>query len=54
MAAQNVLVKARSGKTLDEEYPEVYKDVSDVVAAVDGAGLARKVARLRPVVVIKG
>ncbi len=54
LAARNVLVKARSGKTLAEEYPQVYKDVAEVVAAVHGAGLARMVARLKPVVVIKG
>ena len=40
--------------TLAEEYPEVYKDVSDVVDAVAGAEIARKVARLRPVLVMKG
>jgi tRNA-splicing ligase RtcB len=54
LADRNVLVKAASRGTLYEEYPEVYKDVSDVVDAVAGAGLARKVVRLRPVVVIKG
>jgi tRNA-splicing ligase RtcB len=34
--------------------PEAYKDVSEVVDAVDLAGLARKVVRLRPLGVIKG
>ncbi|HNR99178.1 MAG TPA: RtcB family protein [Planctomycetota bacterium] len=54
LAARNISVRAQSRKTLEEEYPEVYKDVSDVVAAVEGAGLARKVARLEPLLVIKG
>ena len=54
LAARNIIVRAQSRKTLEEEYPEVYKDVSSVVDAVEGAGLARKVARLKPVLVIKG
>ena len=40
--------------TLGEEAPEAYKDVSHVVDVVQGAGLSLKVARLRPVAVIKG
>jgi tRNA-splicing ligase RtcB len=39
---------------LAEEAPIAYKDVSRVVEVVHGAGLARKVARLRPLAVIKG
>jgi tRNA-splicing ligase RtcB len=39
---------------LAEEAPQAYKDVDRVVAIVAGAGIARKVARLEPVVVIKG
>jgi RNA-splicing ligase RtcB len=34
--------------------PEAYKDVADVVGSVAGAGLARCVARLAPLAVIKG
>jgi len=37
-----------------EEAPEAYKDVSAVVDAADAAGLARKVARLEPMICIKG
>jgi tRNA-splicing ligase RtcB len=37
-----------------EEAPGAYKDVSVVVAAAEQAGLARRVARLRPVICIKG
>jgi tRNA-splicing ligase RtcB len=40
--------------TVAEEMPEAYKDVSEVVEVVDRAGLARKVARLEPMGVIKG
>jgi tRNA-splicing ligase RtcB (3'-phosphate/5'-hydroxy nucleic acid ligase) len=41
-------------KTLREEFPEAYKDVSLVVDVVQRAGLARKVARIRPMGVVKG
>ena len=39
---------------LAEEAPVAYKDVDSVVEVVHGAGIARKVARLEPVAVIKG
>jgi tRNA-splicing ligase RtcB len=39
---------------LAEEAPEVYKDVDDVVMVVHQAGLAKKVARFKPIAVIKG
>jgi tRNA-splicing ligase RtcB len=39
---------------LAEEAPEAYKDVERVVDVVAQAGIARKVARLRPIAVIKG
>jgi tRNA-splicing ligase RtcB len=54
MAARGVLARCRSREGLAEEQPEAYKDVSQVAEAVHGAGLARKVARLRPLGVIKG
>ncbi|HSO27848.1 MAG TPA: RtcB family protein [Anaerolineales bacterium] len=47
-------VRAGSMAGLAEEAPEAYKDVDVVVAIVTGAEIARKVARLRPVAVIKG
>ncbi len=40
--------------TMTEEMPEAYKDVSDVVEVVHSAGISRRVARLRPMAVIKG
>ncbi|MFN7036421.1 MAG: RtcB family protein [Bellilinea sp.] len=47
-------VRAGSMSGLAEEAPLAYKDVDEVVETVNGAGIARKVARLRPVIVIKG
>ena len=47
-------MQSRGKRTLKEEMPEAYKDVSQVVEVVHNAGLAQKVARLRPLGVIKG
>jgi tRNA-splicing ligase RtcB len=49
-----VLVKAGKPSLLVEEAPQAYKDVSEVVAACEGAGLSARVARLRPLAVLKG
>jgi tRNA-splicing ligase RtcB len=54
MEERGVVVRAAGMATVAEEMPEAYKDVSDVVEVVHRAGLARKVARLRPLGVIKG
>lgn len=51
---KGILVRSRGRDTLKEEMPEAYKDVTDVVDVVHKAGLAMKVARLRPMAVIKG
>jgi tRNA-splicing ligase RtcB (3'-phosphate/5'-hydroxy nucleic acid ligase) len=51
---QGIHIRAGSMAGLAEEAPAAYKDVDAVVETVSGAGIARKVARLRPVVVIKG
>ena len=40
--------------TLAEEMPEAYKDISQVVEVAHGSGISRKVAKLRPLVVVKG
>ncbi len=45
---------AASKATIVEEMPEAYKDVSDVIKAVSGSGIGKKVARLRPLGVVKG
>jgi tRNA-splicing ligase RtcB len=49
-----VIVRSGGRDTLAEELPEAYKDVAAVVAVLEGAGLARRVARLRPLGVVKG
>jgi tRNA-splicing ligase RtcB len=54
MAGQGVIVLASSSRTIAEEMPDAYKDVDTVVAAVQEAGLANRVARLKPHLVIKG
>jgi tRNA-splicing ligase RtcB len=51
---QGVTIRTGSLSGLAEEAPEAYKKVDDVVEVVVQAGIAKKVARLRPVVVIKG
>jgi len=51
---QGIVIRAGSNKGLAEEAPVAYKDVSRVVEVVHGMGIARKVARLRPLGVIKG
>jgi tRNA-splicing ligase RtcB len=54
LAAMGVTVRGAGRATLVEEIPQAYKDVEDVVRVVHEAGIARKVARLRPLGVIKG
>lgn len=54
MQEQGILVMANSYRTIAEEMPDAYKDVDVVVAAVEEAGLANRVARLRPALVLKG
>ncbi len=51
---QGILVRSESRDGILEELPEAYKDVDEVIEAVHNAGLAKKVARLRPMGVIKG
>jgi len=54
LAARGVVARATSRRGLDEEQPDAYKDVDRVVDVVHRAGLALRVARLRPLGVIKG
>ncbi len=51
---QGIIVRADTKDGITEEIPEAYKDVDAVVDVVHNAGLSRKVARLRPIGVIKG
>ncbi len=54
LAGQGILIRSPSLRGVAEEAPGAYKDVSAVVEAADRAGLARKVAKLKPLVCIKG
>jgi tRNA-splicing ligase RtcB (3'-phosphate/5'-hydroxy nucleic acid ligase) len=54
LASKGIIVKAESRRALPEEASFAYKDVSNVVDAVAGAGIARKVAKMRPLGVVKG
>lgn len=54
MKGKGILVRGETRSGLTEEKPDAYKDVSRVVDVVHGAGLARKVARLVPLAVMKG
>jgi tRNA-splicing ligase RtcB len=54
MEDKGIVVMASGRGTLAEEMPEAYKDISSVVEVVHNAGLSKKVARLRPLGVIKG
>jgi tRNA-splicing ligase RtcB len=54
LEARGITVRAGSLAGLAEEAPEAYKDVGDVVRVAHGAGISRKVARTRPIAVVKG
>ncbi|MCL2701698.1 MAG: RtcB family protein [Phycisphaerae bacterium] len=54
LAAHGIIARSRERTGLAEEQPDAYKDIDAVIRCVTDAGLARKVARLRPMGVIKG
>jgi tRNA-splicing ligase RtcB (3'-phosphate/5'-hydroxy nucleic acid ligase) len=54
LAGRGILIRSPSWRGVAEEAPGAYKDVGAVVDAADRAGLARKVARLEPLVCVKG
>lgn len=54
MEERGVIVRWTGRGTLAEEMPEAYKDISSVVDVVHNAGLSKRVAKLRPIGVIKG
>jgi len=54
LAGQGIIIRSPSARGVAEEAPGAYKDVDAVVEAADRAGLARKVARLKPLICIKG
>jgi len=51
---KGILILAKGRGTIAEEMPQAYKDVDHVVEIVEKAGLSRKVAKLKPLGVIKG
>jgi tRNA-splicing ligase RtcB len=54
LARRGILIRSPSMRGVAEEAPQAYKDVSAVVEASERAGLAHRVARLRPIICIKG
>ena len=54
LEARGIIVMSAGRHTLAEEMPEAYKDISNVVDVVHGAGLSRKVVKLEPMGVVKG
>jgi tRNA-splicing ligase RtcB len=54
LEARGILIRSPSLRGVAEEAPGAYKDVTDVVEAADRVGLARKVARVEPLVCVKG
>jgi tRNA-splicing ligase RtcB len=54
MEEKGIIVRSAGRETLAEEMPDAYKDISQVVDVVHKAGISKKVARLRPIGVIKG
>ena len=54
LADQGIIIRTETRDGLLEEIPDAYKDIDAVINVVHNAGLARKVARLRPMGVIKG
>ncbi len=54
LASEGIIVKSPSSRGIAEEAPGAYKNVDAVVEVAEKAGLARRVARLKPVICIKG
>jgi tRNA-splicing ligase RtcB len=54
LAVEGIVIRSPSSRGVAEEAPGAYKDVGAVVAAAEEAGLARRVAQLRPLICIKG
>ena len=54
LVAMDIHVRAGSRRGVSEEAPTAYKDIEEVINVVHAAGLARKVARMKPIAVIKG
>jgi len=51
---KRIYIRSASNRVAAEEAPDAYKDVNDVVRAVEGAGISRIVAKMVPMGVVKG
>ena len=51
---KGIIAMGRGRNALEEEQPDAYKDVNEVVNVVHEAGLSRRVCRMKPIGVIKG
>lgn len=51
---KGIIIKYHSIRSVAEEIPQAYKDVEEVVNSIDKAGISKKVAKLKPIIVIKG
>jgi tRNA-splicing ligase RtcB len=54
LASKGILIRSPSQRGVAEEAPGAYKDVTVVVHAADQAGLSKKVAKLEPMICVKG
>jgi len=54
LALKEIIIKSSSNKSIAEESPEVYKDIDEVVNTVQELGISKKVAKLKPLIVIIG
>ena len=54
MRRDGIYVRAASSDVLTEEAPHAYKRIDDVVNVVQGAGISKRVARTKPIIVVKG
>ena len=54
LASRDILIRSASWRVVAEEAPGAYKDVDEVVRVCERAGIARIVAKLRPIGVVKG
>ncbi|HWR88230.1 MAG TPA: RtcB family protein [Acidiferrobacterales bacterium] len=54
LAGRGILIRSPTSRGVAEEAPGAYKDVAAVVDAAHAAGLARKVARVEPLICVKG
>jgi len=54
LAERGIYVRAENPRLLSEEASEAHKDVAQIIEILDGAGIAMKVCRMRPLSVIKG